>query len=418
MTESGDDRLHRATIEFGLDAEKADLFERAASLIDDIDGDLHELVTALDDSEVAMALWTRWSDEESIAEHLDALLDRLDAETDENPGVVWLRARNLARHGRTDESIALLDNGSEHPLIQVERAAVAADRSDATIARDLLQQAGVDVDVDLDAEYDPSQPGGSFGRELAEEIAPFAAIRPPAMAGRNDPCPCGSGNKYKRCHLGNEMHPLADRANWLYIKLMRFMQVFDPIRPTDIAEHVVETVEDDDLRQMVHDSYLGIDLALFEGGIAQRFLDAKRSVLPTDEAELLDAWISQDRSVFEVTRSRPGVMDVIDLATNETRTIVDTVPDEPLEAGWKLIGRLVPVNDTYRSFGGFLPINDDMVPSMLQGFATRDLDTVATTIGQIFDTAVTQDQIQDLFAESLDTGELSELIAELERDSD
>src|SRR2546428_14128634 len=30
-----------------------------------------------------------------------------------------------------------------------------------------------------------------------------AAVEEPSMAdiGRNDPCPCGSGKKYKRCHL-------------------------------------------------------------------------------------------------------------------------------------------------------------------------------------------------------------------------
>jgi SEC-C motif-containing protein len=26
------------------------------------------------------------------------------------------------------------------------------------------------------------------------------SVRKPASAGRNDPCPCGSGRKYKRCH--------------------------------------------------------------------------------------------------------------------------------------------------------------------------------------------------------------------------
>lgn len=25
--------------------------------------------------------------------------------------------------------------------------------------------------------------------------------------GRNDPCPCGSGKKYKNCHLGKELEP-------------------------------------------------------------------------------------------------------------------------------------------------------------------------------------------------------------------
>jgi uncharacterized protein YecA (UPF0149 family) len=27
----------------------------------------------------------------------------------------------------------------------------------------------------------------------------------PSLAGRNDPCPCGSGQKYKRCHFGKSI---------------------------------------------------------------------------------------------------------------------------------------------------------------------------------------------------------------------
>jgi hypothetical protein len=110
-------------------------------------------------------------------------------------------------------------------------------------------------------------------------------------------------------------------------------------------------------------------------------------------------------------------MDVIDLATRTRMTVVDTVPDEPLDAGWKLIGRLVPVGDTFRAFGGFLPINDDMAESMLEGFAMRRLETVAITIGRLFEVASTQDEIQDMFAASLDTGELQSLVAELGLDT-
>ena len=33
-------------------------------------------------------------------------------------------------------------------------------------------------------------------------IAALAALRPHAKTGRNDPCPCGSGKKYKACCLG------------------------------------------------------------------------------------------------------------------------------------------------------------------------------------------------------------------------
>ena len=34
--------------------------------------------------------------------------------------------------------------------------------------------------------------------QIEEEEAPAPA--PTAKVGRNDPCPCGSGKKYKKCH--------------------------------------------------------------------------------------------------------------------------------------------------------------------------------------------------------------------------
>jgi hypothetical protein len=409
------DRIHRATIEFGFDTEQADLFESAVDAAAEIPDDVATVVAALADPAIAEAAWTRWGDIDALGPPLDGLVARLDGADNPDGGTAWLTARHDAWHGRTSDAIERLDSAAKsgHPLVLTELAAIEADRSNPLAARDLLARAGVDVDIDLDAAYDPHLSGMGFGAELAEEIAPFAAMRPPAMAGRNERCPCGSGKKYKHCHLGNELHPLADRAGWLYVKLMRFMQVAHPQLPRAIADDIVESVEDPDLRAMVHESYLGIDLALFEGGIAERFLDAKRTLLPTDEVALLQSWIDASRTVLEVERSRPGSMDVLDLATRERATVVDTVPEEPLETGWKIIGRLVPVGDSHRAYGGFLPVNDDMVTAMLDAFATRRLETVSLAIGQIFDTAATQDEIQNLFAESLDTGELSALLEEM-----
>ena len=39
-------------------------------------------------------------------------------------------------------------------------------------------------------------------RRLIEEEAHHAPVRRDAAPGRNDPCPCGSGRKYKKCCLG------------------------------------------------------------------------------------------------------------------------------------------------------------------------------------------------------------------------
>lgn len=43
-----------------------------------------------------------------------------------------------------------------------------------------------------------------FSRD--ESVAP--AVKP----GRNEPCWCGSGKKYKKCHLEEEEHKAAERA--------------------------------------------------------------------------------------------------------------------------------------------------------------------------------------------------------------
>ena len=56
------DRLHRATIEFGLDSEQAELFETAVDAAMTIPDDITAVVAALADPDVAEAVWTRWGD--------------------------------------------------------------------------------------------------------------------------------------------------------------------------------------------------------------------------------------------------------------------------------------------------------------------------------------------------------------------
>ncbi|MGB5611463.1 MAG: SEC-C metal-binding domain-containing protein, partial [Sedimenticolaceae bacterium] len=41
-------------------------------------------------------------------------------------------------------------------------------------------------------------PADDAGAAVIEEKKPF--VRPDRKVGRNDPCPCGSGKKYKHCH--------------------------------------------------------------------------------------------------------------------------------------------------------------------------------------------------------------------------
>ncbi|MBN1309664.1 MAG: SEC-C domain-containing protein [Chitinispirillaceae bacterium] len=42
------------------------------------------------------------------------------------------------------------------------------------------------------------RPGGAFANR--SDLVPHTIIKTGVEIGRNDPCPCGSGKKYKKCH--------------------------------------------------------------------------------------------------------------------------------------------------------------------------------------------------------------------------
>jgi uncharacterized protein YecA (UPF0149 family) len=41
------------------------------------------------------------------------------------------------------------------------------------------------------------------GKLIKEIVSPILPIVKPILPNRNDPCPCGSGKKFKKCHGGN-----------------------------------------------------------------------------------------------------------------------------------------------------------------------------------------------------------------------
>jgi hypothetical protein len=55
-------------------------------------------------------------------------------------------------------------------------------------------------DVEIEITKHPSQPTEPF-KNAGLRTLPLFETAPPADTPRNAPCPCGSGKKYKRCHL-------------------------------------------------------------------------------------------------------------------------------------------------------------------------------------------------------------------------
>ncbi len=253
----------------------------------------------------------------------------------------WLQAVALERlgdiAGAERELLAAESLDPDWPLPLIDLAHIASDRGDAERGLGLLRRAGVSPDFPL--------------VELLE------AHRSEARRdlGRNEPCWCGSGRKYKKCHLGREQLGLGERVQWLYAKAIQHVLTTDwrellaevgveRYRHThDIAEAVDAGMADP----------LVMDAVLFEGGAFADFLEVRGTLLPEDERLLAEQWLLVDRSVFEIEQVRRGEgVDVRDVRTGETHEVAEQTASRTLKPGHLICTRVVPAGDSMQFFGG------------------------------------------------------------------
>ena len=143
--------------------------------------------------------------------------------------------------------------------------------------------------------------------EIAEPLLrPLDTLRKPALgaerASRNQPCPCGSGRKYKACcrvkDLDGGIHPLPRRAPALYAMLATYARRGPNRKVTDrMAACAIGAP---------HAAMLALDLAIFDGGTAQRFLAARGHLLRGDERDLLGEWLAEPADMYEVSWVKRG----------------------------------------------------------------------------------------------------------------
>jgi hypothetical protein len=177
--------------------------------------------------------------------------------------------------------------------------------------------------------------------------------------GRNEPCWCRSGRKYKKCHLGREQLTLAERVNSLYAKAAQYAEFsgwrellaevgYERYRHThDLAEALDAGMADP----------LVTDVVLFEGVAFAEFLQVRGSQLPDDERLLAEQWLLVDRSVFEVERANPGEsITVRDVRSGDVHEVRERTASRQLKAGQLICARVVPAGDSMQFFGGAEPI--------------------------------------------------------------
>ncbi len=308
---------------------------------------VRDLTESLDDPAVAEAL---------LAETIGAGRDGaaalgLFAETLEDqvprsarPALRWLRGKAHERLGDVAtaeaayEAALTMDPGS--PLALYELARIASDRGDAERGLSLLRRAGAPDDDDL--------------------VVLLNYFRPVERRdiGRNDPCWCGSGRKYKVCHRNNETLPLSERAAWLYQKAGTYL-TDGPWRGDliDLAAIRARHWDAPGATYLATQDPLVCDALLFEGGAFEAFLSERGDLLPDDERLLAQQWLLTDRSLHEVESVSPGDgFTARDLRTGERVEVRERTASRTLPAGMLICARLVPAGDTVQCFGGIEPV--------------------------------------------------------------
>ncbi len=302
-------------------------------------------------------------------------------------GARWVAARCLDHLGRPLEAEAILQESvggevPDHPAAMEMLADFRADRGDAPGAISMLQRADL---------FDVDDPDDLVDVPLLHELAPFASGRAKATVGRNEPCPCGSGKKYKRCHLGHERHPLHDRVNWLFTKMARYVRDnrFAP-KAVELADVMVEASGPGFLsRTDILDAPWLTDLVLTSCGADVAFANERDALLPDDEAMLAVHWSVIEPSVFEVRSVTEDAITLIDLRNGDTLTVVNVTPDDNTRPGTVLYGRPLPVGDTWRALSGFVGVPTHLVEAMIAAIdeaMAGDAVELAARLGATFAT--------------------------------
>ncbi len=276
-----------------------------------------------------------------LADFARMLLEHLDAP--EDTGVRFVLAWALNERGDTLGAEAELEQaargGVDHAPMLRMLAGYRADRGDAPGAMALLRRipaaiAESDGNVEL----------------LRDEVEGYARNRPAPIAGRNEPCPCGSGRKYKTCHLGQERHPLDERAPWLYAKAVRYLRD-GPSRflSAEVATMIAEYAEGSpgSLLELL-DLPLTHDIALHEGRVFADFVTERDAFLPDDEALTAAGWALVDRSVFEIESKGDDSIGLRDLRSGEQIEVVNVNASDATRIGDLVLGRPLPVGDTWQ----------------------------------------------------------------------
>jgi len=275
-----------------------------------------------------------------FAESAEALVPRA-----ARPALRWMRAKAHEALGDYEKAEEVFQNAESldpsWPLTLVSLARYAGDRGDAERGLALLRRAGVPDDDDM--------------VQLLERFRPA----PRRDLGRNERCWCGSGRKYKVCHLNREQLPLQERVAWLYQKAVVHL-LDEPFASllVEVAEARSQHWDSSDALMDAFGDPLVFDAVLFEGGAFADFVETRGFLLPDDERSLAEQWLLVQRSVHEVLDVARGQgFRLRDVRTGDVCEVRERTASAHVKVGELYCARVVPAGDAMQVFGGMEPVS-------------------------------------------------------------
>lgn len=177
--------------------------------------------------------------------------------------------------------------------------------------------------------------------------------------GRNDPCPCGSGKKYKKCCLSKD-----ESANYqLQTKTGLVGKAMDWVMSQDYLKNALQPFLKEFIagKKEVTEYEIDplMDTFLFEqkvDGLVPLAHFVQKALLTADEKKLYQSWL--DKGFF-------GIFEVLDFNLGQNITVKNLVNDQSylvlermgsygVEKGMIIFGRILPLDANYWMFSGGL----------------------------------------------------------------
>lgn len=256
----------------------------------------------------------------------------------------WLTARALELtaddHREAEREFRQAhESDAHHAEAIVDLARYVSDRGQAGAALGLLRLVeGDDLDPFKEMLERYAQPG-------------------PMSAGRNDPCPCGSGRKHKVCCQARGGWPLTDRIDWIWDKVVGFAAL--PVAE-DLIVPVALAARSEIPGPPAMQDVTVANLVMFEGGLIEELCELRGDLLPPDELALLRDWQEVRAGAYEAVEVDPvgHTVTLLDLLTGARTTVHDRSMSRHLSGGEALLAWLLPTPDGALPSGGVTRIPD------------------------------------------------------------